>query len=166
LLRSSRILPPLAQTLLMLIALPLLVLWVFDRSERATGDWIGAGMDVDVELLTLIGSEHFSMTPFGRYLQQIRARTPGPIVADMFCLLRLELELALQAKAVLMAREAGLEVPVDDDLEAILAERRYLQRSIGQIGLLALKPLGITSHRDHWHRHVLGQRRPRARNIP
>jgi hypothetical protein len=81
----------------------------------------------------------------------------------MFCLLRLELELAVQAKALLMAREAGLDVPVDDDLEAILAERRCLQRSIGRIGLLALKPLGVTSHRDQWHRHLLQQRRVRTR---
>ena len=103
------------------------------------------------------------MTHFGRVLQQLRARTPGPIVADMFCLLRLELELAVQAKALLMAREAGLDVPVDDDLEAILAERRCLQRSIGRIGLLALKPLGVTSHRDQWHRHLLQQRRVRTR---
>ena len=160
---NHRVLPPLAQTLLLLIGLPLLVLWVFDRSERATHEWVGLGMDLDIELLNLVGSEHFAVTHFGQYLQQLRARTPGPVVADMFCLLRLELELAVQAKALLMVREAGLDVPVDDDLEAILAERRYLQRSIGKIGLLALKPLGVTSHRDQWHRHLLRQRRGRMR---
>ena len=40
-----------------------------------------------------------------------------------------------------------------------LAERRYLQQSIGALGLLALKPLQITSYRDTWHRHLLQQRR-------
>jgi hypothetical protein len=34
----------------------------------------------------------------------------------MFCLLRLELELAVQAKAMLMARKAGLHVPRTSDL--------------------------------------------------
>ena len=88
---------------------------------------------------------------------------PGPVVADMFCLLRLELELSVQAKAMLLAREAGLEVPVDDDLAASLAERQFLQHSIGTVGLLALKPLQITSYRDTWHRHLLQQgRAPRA----
>jgi protease PrsW len=160
---NHRVLPPLAQTLLLLIGLPLLALWVFDRSERATREWVGAGLDLDIELLNLVGSEHFGVTHFGRYLQQLRAHTPGPIVADMFCLLRLELELSVQAKALLMAREAGLELPADDDLEAILAERRYLHQSIGKAGLLALKPLGITSHRDQWHRHLLQQGRARTR---
>ena len=79
----------------------------------------------------------------------------------MFCLLRLELELSVQAKALLLAREAGFEVPVDEDLEASLSERRYLRRSIGRTGLLALKPLQVTSRRDDWHRHVLRQRKPR-----
>lgn len=161
---NHRLLPPLAQTLLLLVVLPLLVLWVFALSERATRDWIGAGLDLDIELLDLVGSEHFAHTRFGRYLQELRARMPGPIVVDMFCLLRLELELSVQAKALLLAREAGLEVPVDDDLEASLAERRFLQRSIGKMGLLALKPLQITSGRDRWHRHLL-QQRPRGRRI-
>ena len=44
----------------------------------------------------------------------------------MFCLLRLELELSVQAKAMLMAREAGLEVPVDDDLPAAPRRARVL----------------------------------------
>ena len=137
---NHRLLPPLAQTLLILVVLPLLVLWVFARSERATREWIGAGMDIDIELLNLLGSEHFALTHFGRYLQELRARLPGPVIADMFCLLRLELELSVQAKALLLAREAGFEVPVDEDLEASLSERRYLRRSIGRTGLLALKP--------------------------
>ena len=81
----------------------------------------------------------------------------GVVVADMFCLLRIELELAVQAKAWLIAHEAGLDLPVDDDLHAALAERAYLQRSIGRTGMLALEPLRITSHRDYWHQHLLKQ---------
>jgi RsiW-degrading membrane proteinase PrsW (M82 family) len=156
---NHRFLPPVAQTLLLLIVLPLLVLWVYARSERATREWVGAGLDLDMELLSLVTSETFAVTQFGRYLQELRARMPGPVVADMFCLLRLELELSVQAKAMLLARQNGLEVPVDDDLAASLEERRYLQHSIGTVGLLALKPLQVTSYRDTWHRHLLQQRR-------
>ena len=133
------------------------MLWVFARSERSTREWVGAGLDLDVELLALVASESFVLTHFGRYLQELRARMPGPVVADMFCLLRLELELSVQAKAMLLAREAGLDVPVDEDLAASLEERRYLHQSIGTLGLLALKPLQVTSDRDTWHRHLLQQ---------
>lgn len=156
---NHRFLPPVAQMLVLLIVLPLLVLWVFARSERATREWVGAGLDLDLELLALVASEGFVLTHFGRYLRELRARMPGPVVADMFCLLRLELELSVQAKAMLLARERGVDVPIDDDLAASLAERRYLQQSIGTLGLLALKPLQVTSYRDTWHRHLLQQAR-------
>ena len=73
----------------------------------------------------------------------------------MFCRLRVELELPVQARAIVMAREAGLDVPIDDDLHACLAELDYLHASIGRTGLLALKPLQVTSHRDRWHKHLM-----------
>jgi RsiW-degrading membrane proteinase PrsW (M82 family) len=154
---------PLVATALLLIVLPLLVLAVFERSDRATREWVGAGLDLDLELLHLVVSEHFQVTRFGIYLRELRTHFDGPIVADMFCLLRLELELSVQAKARLIAREAGLEVPVDDDLHEALSELEYLRKSIGPTGLLALKPLQVTSHRDDWHRFLLSQADVRAR---
>jgi hypothetical protein len=105
-------------------------------------------------------SPDFAFTRFGRYLRELCARMPGPMIADMFCLLRLELELSLQAKGLVIAREAGLDLPLSADHDAGLAERRYLHDAIGKVGLLALKPLQVTSRRDRWHRHLL-RRAPR-----
>jgi PrsW family intramembrane metalloprotease len=51
---NHRLLPPMAQTLVLLIVQPLLVLFVFQRSEQATRDWIGPGLDLDVGLLNLV----------------------------------------------------------------------------------------------------------------
>jgi len=151
------LLPPVAMTALLLIVMPLLIVFVFERSERATAEWVGAGLDLDVELLQLIQSEHFSATRFGIYLTRLRERFAGPVVADMFCLLRLELELSAQAKGLLLARQAGLDIAPDDDLPASLDEIARLNQSIGKTGLLALKPLQVTSPRDAWHRHLLRQ---------
>jgi protease PrsW len=159
-------LPPVAMTLLLLVALPMLVLAVFERSEAATREWVVAGLDLDVELLQLVGSEAFGFTRFGLYLQRLREQFGPAVVIDMFCLLRLQLELSVQAKAMLMAREAGLEVPVDADLRAALAELDCLERAIGRTGLLALKPLQVTSHRDDWHKFLLTQARTRAGASP
>jgi hypothetical protein len=85
----------------------------------------------------------------------------------MFCLLRLELEPGIRAKGMLMAREAGFEVPIDDEVRAGLAERSYLHRAIGPTALLALRPLQVTSQRDEWHRYLLHHAgKPSRRGTP
>ena len=154
---NSAVLPPFVQMLILLILVPLLLVFVFEWSERATKEWVGAGLDLDVELLDLVTSDAFEVTHFARYLGELRSRFPGIVVADMFCLLRLQLELSAQAKGKLIARSAGLELEADADTRAALDEYQYLRRSIGPTGLLALKPLSVTSDRDHWHSHLLGR---------
>lgn len=146
---------PVAMTAALLVVLPLIVLWVFERSERATREWVGAGLDLDLLLLEMFSSDGFAHTKFGIYLRELRRRFPGPVVADMLCLLRVELELSIQAKAVLMAREHGVPMPAHPDAWRAAAEVRYLRASIGATGLLALRPVHATSHRDDWHRYLL-----------
>jgi RsiW-degrading membrane proteinase PrsW (M82 family) len=146
---------PVAMTATLLIALPLIVLWVFQRSEQATREWVGAGLDLDLMLHETFASEALALTRFGTYLRELRQRFPGPVVADMLCLLRVELELSIQAKAVLIARDAGVTMPEHPDARAAVDEIRYLRASIGRTGLLALGPVHVTSHRDDWHRYLL-----------
>ena len=146
---------PVVMTATLLIVLPLIVLWVFQRSEQATREWVGAGLDLDLMLHDTFASDALAYTRFGTYLKELRARFPGPVVADMLCLLRVELELSIQAKAVLIARDAGVAMPEHPDARAAVDEIRYLRGSIGRTGLLALGPVHVTSHRDDWHRYLL-----------
>lgn len=155
--------PPVVATLLLLIVLPPLLLGIFTRSERATREWMSAGLDLDVELLKLVLSENFGQTRLGAYLNELRSRFPGPVVADMFCLMRVELELGIRAKGMLMARDAGLDVPLDDEVHAALAEVRYLEKAIGPTGMLALTPLQVSSERDAWHKFLLSEQRQSER---
>lgn len=153
------VLPPAVATLLLLAILPPLVLMTFNYSEKITREWMSGGLDLDVELLKLVLSEDFGETRLGAYLRELQSRFPGPVVADMFCLMRLELELGIRAKGMLMAREAGLDLPFDDDLRAGLAEVRYLEKAIGPTGLAALIPLQVSSDRDAWHKFLLREAR-------
>ena len=109
---------PAVAAVIMLVALPVVVVAVFERSEQATREWVGAGLDLDLTLLQLVMSDGFQATRFGTYLRALPSHFEGVVVADMFCLLRIELELAVQAKAWLIAHEAGLDLPVDDDLRS------------------------------------------------
>jgi len=146
---------PLATTAMLLLVLPLIVLGVFHRSDLATREWFGAGLDLDLLLHETFSSEALAYTKFGTYLQELRQRFPGHVVADMLCLLRVELELSIQAKAMLIARDAGVAMPVHADAHSAAAEIRYLRSSIGATGLLALHPVQVSSHRDDWHRYLL-----------
>ena len=117
---------------------------MFERSERATREWVGAGLDLDIELLQLVRRTHSASRASAATCGSC-ARFPGPVVADMFCLLRLELELSVQAKAMLMAREAGLDLAGRRRSARQPRGARTCEQSIGPTGLLALKPLQVTS---------------------
>ena len=139
----------------MLIVIPPLAYLVFERSDRAVGDWLGQGFDADARTLESINSGSFSDSPTGRYLHTLKERFHGPIVADLLCYLRLYTELALRAKGVLMMRENGFEVSPDAETMAKFTELRYLEGSIGKTGLLALHPLLHMSHKDLWQLNLL-----------
>ncbi|HYY62307.1 MAG TPA: PrsW family glutamic-type intramembrane protease [Burkholderiales bacterium] len=148
---------PLHATLGIVFLLPLVLWAVFVRSEAALAEWLGRGFDEDAELLELINSGRLPDSPIGRYLQTLKARFHGPVVADMLCYLRLHTELALRAKGVLLARENGFDVPLDETTREKFAELRFLEKSVGRTGLLALHPVLRAGRRDLWQLYLLGK---------
>jgi len=148
---------PLASTAGVAIVMPLLLNAVFARSETAVGDWLGRGFDADAEMLELINSGQLSDSPVGRYLHQLKDRFQGLVVADLLAYLRLYTELALRAKGVLMMRESGFDLPVDEATREKFAELRYLEKSVGRTGLLAIQPMLHMSHKDLWQLYMLGK---------
>jgi RsiW-degrading membrane proteinase PrsW (M82 family) len=146
---------PFASTVGIAIVLPPLLYLVFERSERAVGQWLGKGFDADAEMLELINSGRLSDSPVGRYLHSLRDRFQGPVVADVLCYLRLYTELALRAKGILIMRENGFDAGVDDETRAKFAEMTYLEASIGRTGLRAMQPMLHMSQRDLWQLYML-----------
>jgi protease PrsW len=144
------LLPAVAQALLLMVGLPALMVLVFARSERATRRWLGVGLDTDLELLESIRSDSVLHTRAGAYLESLKARVPEAVAADMLRLMRTRLELGIQAKGALLAREAGLKIPVDADARDRLRELRGLEATVGPMGLLALKPILRRTSRDLW----------------
>jgi protease PrsW len=145
---------PLLATAVMCLLMPPLVIAVFERSERVTQHWLSSEFDSDLELLDSILTGELGETRVGRYLESIRHRFPGTVVADMLCLLRIEAELGLRAKARLVARSAGVEIPLDD-VEADLAEMDFLKKAIGPTGLMAISPILRQGGRDAWQLSTL-----------
>lgn len=152
---NRMLLNPLATAALLLIAMPLLLIVIFERSEKATRDWLGTSLDSDVELLELIESGDIADSHAGRYLHSLRTHFPGPVVADMLCLLQIHAELAARAKGLLIARAAGVELPPDERVRANLEELRFLRKSIGPTGRMAILPFVKASDRDLWQLQLL-----------
>jgi hypothetical protein len=146
---------PLVSTVVLLASLPLLFMIVFKISEDVTRRWLGVGMDADMELLEIINTGRISETRIGRYLDSLKARFPGPVVADMLCFLRLHLELSLRAKGILLSRQFGYDVTSDPDVRAKFEELRYLEKSIGKTGKLAILPFLRIGSRDLWQIYML-----------
>jgi RsiW-degrading membrane proteinase PrsW (M82 family) len=141
---------PVLATLGVLVALPPLMQFVFQRSEASLRAWLDEDLDSDIELLDLINSGEFSASHAGRYLTSLREQLRGEVVADMLCYMRLHVELALRAKGVLLMRESGLAAPIDAETREKLAEMQYLERSIGRTGQLAVRPVLKMTSKDLW----------------
>ncbi len=144
------VLPPLMSAVVLLVTLPLLMMGMFEWSERATRAWLSDEFDGDLNRLQRIVAGNIATTQTGRYLESIKDRFAGEVVSDMLCLLHVQLELSIRAKGIMMAREAGLDMPIDTAVRDNLTEWRYLRSQVGRTGLLAMQPLLRGSTRDVW----------------
>ncbi len=150
---------PLASTLAAVVGLPLILGVAFYFSEQSLRRWLGGKLDSDIDTLDMIGSDEFQNSRVGAYLTSLQETFPPELRGDMLSLLQLTTELSMRAKGDLMLREAGLKVEPDPELDSMFAELRYLERSIGPTGMLAIRPLLSQTPRDLWEMHRLGQGR-------
>jgi len=146
---------PLFSPLTIIIGLPLTLMYVFQKSERVTRDWLGVGFDTDVDLLQTLTAGDLPHTKIGTYLKTLQSRFRGEVIADMICYLQIYLELSIRAKGVLLMREAGFDPTPEADTKEKFAELMFLEQSIGRTGKLALHPFLHISGRNLWQLNML-----------
>jgi hypothetical protein len=149
---------PVLQAVGTLVVLPPLLHLVFHRSAVALHEWLEIDFDADAKLIAMITSGEVSDSKIGRFLDDLRSKFEGPVVVDMLCYLRIYTELAIRAKAALMARENGLELPVGERTREKFEELHFLEKSIGKTGCLAMKPFLLMERKDLWQMQVIDQR--------
>ena len=146
---------PVLSTLGILILLPPLLLYVFRDSEESLQKWMHIDFDADTELLELINSGDFSDSKVGRYLTSIREHFKPEVLFDLMCYLRLHTELSMRSTGMLMLRESGFDAPPNPEVKGMLEELKYLEKSIGRTGQMAVKPFMRMSSRDLWQLYML-----------
>ena len=150
------LIPVIALTLLQLIILPSLTAFIFYRSEMALKNWMEEGLDNEVRLLEQIDDGVFSESNAGKYLTSLEEKFSGIIIADMLCLIKVHLELSIKAKGVLLMKKVGLPVIIEDEVKEKFEELKYLEKSIGKTGKLAVAPIFSRSTKDLWQLYMLG----------
>lgn len=148
---------PVLQTIGTLFILPPLLQLVFQRSSKALHDWLELDFDADANLIEMIDSGQFTESKIGRFLDDLRGKFEGPVLVDMLCYLRVYTELAIRAKAALIARENGIELPVGERTREKFEELHFLEESIGRTGCLAMKPFLQIERKDLWQMHVINR---------
>lgn len=154
---NQGLLSPEESTVVVVFGLPMIFALVFYISEESLRRWMSGKLDQDIEMLAMIASGEFQHTPQGAYLMSLNDAFPAEVRGDMLTLLHLTIELSARAKGDLMLREAGIELPPDPDLESSFKELRYLEKSIGPTGMLAVRPLLKQTPRDLWEMHHLAR---------
>ena len=146
---------PVLMTLLQLLILPVLIVLVFKQSEKILSEWLELSLDADVFLLDSINSGEFSTTKMGNYLHSLNDKFSAEIITDLFCYIRLHLELSVRAKGLLLMKEAGFTTFKDPEIKEKFTELEFLEKSIGITGKLAISPILHTSTRDLWQLFML-----------
>jgi hypothetical protein len=146
---------PVLMTILQLLLLPILIVLVFKQSEKILSEWLELGLDADVFLLDSINSGEFSKTKMGNYLDSLKDKFSAEIITDIFCYIRIHLELSIRAKGLLLMKEAGFPPAKDPEIEEKFTELEFLEKSIGPTGKLAISPIFHTSTRDLWQLFML-----------
>jgi RsiW-degrading membrane proteinase PrsW (M82 family) len=152
---NQGVLSPASSMAATIVGLPMVFAVVFYFSERSLHGWLGGKLDKDIDMIAMIASGEYKQTPQGAYLTSLNDAFPPEVRGDMLTLLHLTLEISARAKGNLMLREAGLEVPAEPLLDSHYKELKYLEKSIGPTGMLAVRPLLSQTPRDLWEMHHL-----------
>jgi len=141
---------PVAQTLGVITLLPIVFILIFKYNEKQLQNWLEIEFNSEVELLNMINKGQFLTTRSGEYLASLKSRFPRETIFDMYCFIRIYLELSIKAKRNIMLKENGFPIIIENDLEEKINELVKLRKLIGKVGELTLSPLIRMNYQDLW----------------
>jgi len=149
---------PVMAAVVILVTLPVVIAFIFWRSEKVLEKWLGMKLDKDIDLLQMIATGKFGESHVGSYMRSLDNTFTPEILGDMLSYIHLSLELSARAKGDLLRREMGFEVTPDPELPGQLKELKFLESQIGRAGKMALGPLLGQSRRDIWELQQLTEK--------
>jgi protease PrsW len=147
---------PILKSMIIVIFFPPFMTIAYMYSEKKTQQWIGVGLDKDAELLELLMKGDLPSSQVGIYLNSLRVHFQGPIMADIINYLRLHLEISAKVKGMMIMKQYGLEPEPDPSMAEILTELDFLKKSIGVVGIRAMRPLLSDYDKELWQFKQVG----------
>jgi len=120
--------------------------------------WLEVDFDANEELFVIIRAGKFTHSKEGQFLLNLRDRFDNLVMVSLLCYIRLQFELAMHARTMLIAREYGMDVEADEKIRDKFGEPRALERNIGKVGILAIRPYLNMSRKDSLQLFLLEER--------
>ena len=110
--------------------------------------------DAHRKLLDQLEGGDYSGCETGRFLKDLERIFDQPLIAHMRMYVHLHTELVLSAEGVLLAREQGIDVTIEDETHHKIDELHVLEGKIGKTGMHALNPHLQLSKHEFWIIHM------------
>jgi RsiW-degrading membrane proteinase PrsW (M82 family) len=149
---------PFESTAATIVVLPMVLLFVFDKSEHEVHNWLMHDYESHEHLLEDIQSGKFAHSEAGRFIADLAAKFSNAVVADIFAYLKLHTELVLRAETLLLARESGGKLAIEPADREKFSRLKALERKIGKTAMLTIWPHLKFSHQELWELHQLESR--------
>jgi RsiW-degrading membrane proteinase PrsW (M82 family) len=149
---------PFESTAATIVVLPMVLLFVFDKSEHGVHNWLVHDYESHEHLLEDIRTGKFAHSEAGRLITDLAAKFPNAVVADIFAYLKLHTELVIRAEQLLLARERGDDMAIEPADREKFVTLKALERKIGKTAMLTIWPHLKFSHQELWELHQLESR--------
>jgi RsiW-degrading membrane proteinase PrsW (M82 family) len=145
----------LTAAVVMLVTVPMILFFVFAKSEHGIHTWLLHDYESHEHLLEDIQSGEFTHSEAGRFILDISNRFDPEVVAELFAYIKLHTELAVRADKVSLAHETGEKLEDGHALHESFKKLHALEKKIGPAAMLALWPHLHFSRRELWELNEL-----------
>lgn len=136
---------PLLQFFFLFGSMAGLLVWTYQYDGDMIHRWLDRGLDKQVSLLQSIKEGHLGETKTGEFLMSVKENFPPEVFFDIICYVQLNVELSVAAKSRFMMREAGVDLPLEEEqVEAYLSqykEFKILEKQLGKSARMAVAPV-------------------------
>jgi len=138
-----------------LLALPMALLFLFDKSEHEAHSWLVHDYESHEHLLEDIRTGRFAQSEAGRFITSLSERFSASVAALAFSYIKLHAELVLRAEQILLAKEKGEKPKPGQEDKSRFQRLHALERQIGPTVMMVLWPHLKFSRRELFELHQL-----------